>query len=247
MTITSVLVTRPEAQAAELIDVLTLAGLAVWHLPTIKIQALPEVQEQTEIALNLERYDKVFCLSSNAAKCAMSLLEGYWPQWPQPQTWYAIGRATAKVLEQALVTAQCPEQYDSEGLLNLPELQSVSGQRCLICSGEGGRTLLADTLQARGAQVTKLPLYQRLPLSYDIDELTTELKAKQIDAVVVTSVEILQHLVSIFGSRAVILKPLLLVVPSSRVEKRAKELGFTHVVLAQGADTESLMAVITNQ
>lgn len=247
MSITSILVTRPGDQATELIEALARAEVSVWHLPTIKIQALPEAQEQKEIALNLERYDKVFCLSTNAAKFALRLFEGYWPQWPQPQTWYAVGQATAKVLEQALVTVQCPEQRDSEGLLSLLDKQALAGQRCLICSGEGGRTLLAESLQKHGAQVTKLPLYQRIPVTYESDKVISQLKEKQIDGIVVTSVEVLENLITIFEAWVAILKPLPLVVPSERVKTRATYLGFKHVVLAQGADTASLMAAITDQ
>ncbi|WP_275576186.1 uroporphyrinogen-III synthase [Aquitalea magnusonii] len=51
---------------------------------------------------------------------------------------------------------------DSEALLALPQLADVAGQHWLIVRGQGGRALLADTLCARGAQVSLAEVYQRV-------------------------------------------------------------------------------------
>lgn len=83
------------------------------------------------------------------------------------------------------------EGADSEALLALPELGAVRGQRILIVRGEGGRTLLADTLAARGAQVDHAVVYRRLPLPPDLAAL------RQSGAItfVITSSEALRVLV----------------------------------------------------
>ena len=162
----------------------------------------------------------------------------------------AIGQGTArKLAEYGLPPQVFPsERFDSEALLALPELRSVTGQRVVIFRGEGGREQLASTLRERGAVVEYLECYRRVQPSTDTQELNARLAANSIDAIVVTSNEGLQNLYDMLGSsnRRTLFDVQLFVV-SERGQDLANSLGFVKpaIVVSKASDqgiVDSLIA-----
>ena len=122
---TSVLVTRPAGQADELLRALAQAGYAsVHHQPMLELVPLKELAAaQRQHVLDLDCYQHVIFISSNAVRFGLECIEDYWPQLPSGINWYAIGDATARILEARGLSPLSPkEQINSEGLLALPEL-----------------------------------------------------------------------------------------------------------------------------
>lgn len=74
----------------------------------------------------------------------------------------AIGKGSAKVLAQyGVQNVITPKQkFDSEALLELPELQAITGKRIVIFRGDGGRELLDDELARRGARYEYAECYR---------------------------------------------------------------------------------------
>ena len=91
-------------------------------------------------------------VSPVAARLGLERLDRYWPQSPVGIHWFAVGAATAAVLEAYGLNVQVPEQgQTSEALLALPvwhELLATEGLRVLIWRGAGGREHLADSVRA---------------------------------------------------------------------------------------------------
>ncbi len=234
-----ILNTRPAHQAAELSAALRAAGATVSELPLIAIIPLPLSAGDARLLLDLDRYDGVFFVSANAARLGLDAIAGVWPQWPHRLPAYAVGQRTARVLEAAAITATVPEHADSEGLLALPALAEVAGRRFLLCRGDEGRALLADTLRARGARVDVLPLYRReLPVA--AAEQWAALAASAPDVVVLTSPDALRHWQQVAGAAAC--RPRWLVV-SPRMQALADAAG-ARTVQAAGADTASVLAAL---
>src|SRR5690606_40948301 len=84
---------------------------------------------------------------------------------PRPsQAWLAVGAGTARALRRAGVAGVvAPRRMDSEGVLALPELASVRGRRVALVTAPGGRGLSAPTLAARGGQVLRADVSERVP------------------------------------------------------------------------------------
>jgi len=79
--------------------------------------------------------------------------------------WLAVGEGTRRALRAAgFDDAQAPTREDSEGLLALPALAGVAGQRIGLVTAPGGRGVLAAALQARGACVLRADVYERVPV-----------------------------------------------------------------------------------
>lgn len=234
-----VLNTRPAQQAAALSAALAAAGARVSELPLIAITPLPLAADDARLLLDLDRYAGVFFVSANAARLGLDAIAGYWPQWPFRLPAYAVGERTAAVLRDAGLDVVVPARADSEGLLALPVLQAVAGQRFLLLRGEGGRELLPATLCDRGARVDVMALYRReLPPTAAAQWRAL---ADDVPAVVVlTSPDALRHWRQVAGAQAT--APRWLVVsPRLAAEARAAGAG---VLEAEGADPASLVAAL---
>jgi uroporphyrinogen-III synthase len=140
------------------------------------------------------------------------------------------------------------EQFDSEGLLAHPALQNVNGLSVLIVRGEGGRPLLGETLQQRGAQVDYLAAYQRCLPEVDQHNLLFEaLQNNRLDIILISSGEALQNLLSLTGKAQLDkLLDIQLAVTHPRQAEKAKALGFkkTPIISQQPGDQSLIDALI---
>jgi uroporphyrinogen-III synthase len=213
-------------------------------LPALEIQ--PPAHPQT-VAARVEGsgpFDIAIFVSPNAVRHGLALLDGV-PLPGNPRI-AAVGKGTARALE----TAGCSvdilprERFDSEAMLELEELQQLQGRRVLILRGNGGRKLLGDTLQRRGADVVYAEVYRRKCPSLDPGSLL-ECWIDQVQVVTVTSVEILENLTSMLGQggRELLVKTPLVVI-SERIGDRARTLGHEKIILARRAEDEAIVDAV---
>ena len=244
-----VLVTRPIAHAKALREAIESHAGRVLSLPLIDIQPLEaasDIQSLTAKVQQLDRYQILIFVSSNAAKFGAESINNYWPQFPIGVSMVATGPATAEALRVFLGgdIIQPVLGVTSEDLLKLPLLEDVAGKKIAIVRGKGGRELMAATLQARGAQVDYLEAYRRVPVEYDGASFCAQLRQSGVDVLSVTSGESLHRLQTLLADNKGEMSLLPLLVPSERVGLQARECGFTNVVNSNGADTESILRAL---
>lgn len=242
-----VLVTRPEGQAAPLLALLRQAGYQPIHQPLLTLVPLPTLPpEQRQHLLELDCYQHVIFISANAVRFGMNCIEDCWPQLPVGIRWYAIGGTTAALLaEHGVVPITPGDAMSSEGLLAVAELQQVAAQRVLIVKGEGGRTTLRDSLSQRGASVDELACYRRQCPELAPDALAEILRAGPIEAVLLSSGEGLQNLLTLLSRvESTKFRDICLVVPSTRVAGMAREAGFRQVSAAANASDAAMLAAL---
>ena len=250
-----VLVTRPEHQTDGICRSLQTQGAVPVCLPLLEITPVSETDARfpslKQQVLDLDLYQQIIVVSPNAARLAGDLIDTYWPQLPIGITWHAIGQKTAETLTEYGITASVSTKgTDSEALLNHSSLQSIAEQRILIMRGEGGRTLLADTLQARAARTEYAELYRRSRPDYTLQQINSTIYSS-LDAVLITSGEALENFFNLLDShqehnsqqRSQILSTRLLV-PSARVAQLATARGCTKVYIAQGADSQAMVQAL---
>lgn len=241
-----VLVTRPRAQQAELCALLQAAGYEPVSLPLLEISAIDlDAAEQALLRsrlLNLDLYQHVIFISRNAAQIGAELIDQFWPQLPVGIDWIAIGQSTADELEQFNIAARVNSGLDSEALLRDPGLQQLADQRILIVKGVGGRELLAQTLQQRGAKVELAEVYtRRLPV-YSTAELEALLNPPP-DAILISSGQAVKNLHELAVEQRK-LQNCTMIVPSERVENDARALGYGDTLVAQGADNHAMLMAL---
>ena len=246
----SVLVTRPAGQEAALCDLLREAGYEPHHQPLIKLEAIPEPgPEQRAILLDLDRYRHIIFISGNAVRFGMDNIEDYWPQVPVGIDWYAVGAATARRLGDYGVRAASPRgEMTSEGLLALPALATVDGDRVLIVKGEGGRSTLREELARRGARVDELVCYRRRRPPLAPGELAERLRRWDVGTVLISSGEALQNMLGLLSPLETLnLQGLCLVLPSQRVTDQATAAGFGELITAENASDAAMLRALVER
>ncbi|WP_277810227.1 uroporphyrinogen-III synthase [Chromohalobacter canadensis] len=239
-----ILVTRPGEGGERLAKALSEAGFAPARPAVMHLQPLDVDEVKRAPLLDVDQYDVVVVTSPFAAECLVEWLDRYWPQLPQGPRFYALGVATAATLYRGLdVKSSVPDPgrgTTSEALLAMRSLTRLDGQRVLVVGGTGGRQLLTQTLEARGARATKLALYRRV---YTAPDTTAAgwLATGDFTAMIVTSGELLEHLV-IWCGQAALNKPL--IVSSQRLATLADTMGFASLYVAQGATPEALVTAV---
>lgn len=232
-----IVVTRPEPQASRLCRQIHSLGGISYNCPMLEIAPLPLGQLP-----DWNRYDWLIFISANAVKFA--LRAGLGPAVTAQLA--AIGQATAAALQKPglKVACQAPSPYTSESLLAEPRMQTIRGQRVLIAKGQGGRQVLEEALIARGAEVEATDLYRRLPPQPESVERFQAALQAGVDGVIVTSGEILRHLVAAAGRPGGGMLSVPLVVVSQRLAELARQAGFRQVITAASASNEALLEAL---
>lgn len=254
-----VFATRPAQQNPNWAARLCLLGCDVEQvslLDIVEVSGGARAQAQTKIA-QLDEYQKVIFVSQNAVRFALVAMDECWPQLPVRLQWFAVGQRTAAQLQEGLDTLGAHDaivmgggaKMNSETLLALPGLAQVANQKILIIRGQGGRPLIAEELELRGATVEYCELYAR-ELPADCAKKLAQIEFLGNDVLPVFSIETLDNFVAAVeldqlteNKRDAVLR-LNLVLPSERVHQRAIEYGFTHTYIAETAAEDAMLTAI---
>lgn len=236
-----VLVTRPAHQAEEICPALEALGCDVICQPMLDIVAVAETPQIKSLFMDIDLFAAVIAISRNAAEMGLNTLDQYWPQWPSDIDWIAIGPVTAGVMrEQGLNVKMPARQFDSEGALQMPELNNIEGKKVLIWRGIGGRETLAETLRERGAEVVYAELYQRLVPHYS--EQQWQQVCAQSPLLLVSSGQGLEAIAA--QQPRISEKVRGIIAPSARVAELAKSLGFLNIHISASAQDVDMLAAV---
>lgn len=237
-----VLVTRPAAQADHLCELLEQAGAQAEALPVMEIVAFESTESLARLS-QASAWDMMIFVSRNAVEFALPFLD----KKILPDI-VAIGRKTAEALQQQEIHVDIvPPRFNSESLLAMSVMQSVTGKRVMIVRGCGGREKLASSLRQRGATVEYAEVYRRTRPDQNAVRLQSLLAHQKIDAITVASGDALQNLVKLAGDEQVELFALPLIVMSERLVKLAQQAGFAdtdNIYVAPEASDEGLVAAL---
>ncbi len=236
-----VLITRPMWQAVPLAQKLGAVGAVPFIFPAIVIaknEALDLPAAQARIA-NCQR---IFFVSANAVREGLMGLTAF----PERVKVYAPGPGTAEALAACGVTSACipTSSFDTQGLLGLPELQSLQHEQVMIFTGVNGKGDLAAALQARGATVETVACYHRRKPQTSATGLSEAWAQGRIAASVLTSAEGIDNFwdcLDAQGRSALTATPAF--VPHANVATAARGKGITQVIVTEPGDAALLAAL----
>lgn len=241
-----IVITRPAHQAEHLAQLIRAAGGDPILFPALEIADLADLQPLQRIIDRLDEFDLAIFISPNAVNKAMNLIRAR-RDLPPHLAIATVGKGSRKALatfgvQAVLVPAQ---RFDSEGLLELPQLQALAGKRVVIFRGDGGRELLADELARRGAQVEYAECYRRQkPASAD-PALLHRWARGEVHAVTIASSETLHNfydLIGKLGQQWLAKTPLF--APHQRIADAARAMGLAQVFVTPPGDEGLLNGLI---
>lgn len=237
----NILITRPEPENALSCERVIRQGFHGIALPMLDIVPINDTRKVAAIRshiFNIDEYQYVIFVSKNAARAAAEWIYNCWPMLPIDTHWIGIGQGTTEELIKENIPAIANPGHTSEALLKWLKPAKMRGMKVLIVRGEGGRPELGNQLEQRGAQVRYLSLYERKKPVY---QAQTFVLLPDIDLIWTTSGESLINLNSYIEQYKPSHKSLLILTPSERVNRLAKDMGWQNAICANGADDASLI------
>ncbi len=196
-----ILITRPRAQAAALIERLTALGAIPVVFPTIEISAPEDTTQLDRAIADLPAYGWVIFTSANGVSAFWQRLSalGLGSEALRGARVAAIGPATARALEERGIQPNfVPEEYVAEAIL--PGLGNVAGQRILLPRADIARKALVSALEQQGALPEEIAAYRTVP-AQPTPEALRELE-QGVDIATFTSASTVRNFIALLGERA---------------------------------------------
>lgn len=239
-----IVILRARHQAHALANALSEEKAITHIVPLIDIIPLDLHQHLNAWQQMFAQADFLIVTSANAVLCApASLFEALHPN----VFIVTMGKASTQALKEKyphlMVHYTAPNGATSESVLAETHLQpaKVHQKKIVILAGEGGRTVLADTLSARAADLKLLKVYRQQKPQLDMDNIISDLEKNKKLCFVATSASIVENLLSLTQRYQDWLLEQPLVVVSQRVCEQARGLGFKRVYVAHGAQPSEIV------
>lgn len=159
------------------------------------------------------------------------------------------GQGTAAVAQElGLENVVYPERYGtSEAMLAMPELEDVDGLDILILAAAGGRSLMGEVLERRGALMERIHVYRRVACKLPEDSAERIISAQSL-VTLGASLEAVRGLLENLPADAVErVRNGPLIVPSRRVADYAERQGCRQCLDAGGASDDIMLGVLSAQ
>jgi len=236
---TTVALTRPQADSQRLSEALQREGFQTRVIPIMTIEAIPTAEQAPVPSVS----DDALCIfiSANAVRFGLPQLGPALARCSNPSV-IAVGNKTRDTLATEGIQAQVPVRSDSEGLLAMPALSAPDARDVVIVKGEGGRELLALELTRRGARVTEWACYRRCWPDVDVSGLT-DISAGLIFQA--SNGEMVSRLAELLaGEGQADLFQSSIIVPSDRVARLATDIGWGQVIRAEDASDDAFIRAL---
>lgn len=238
----NIVVTRPREQAALLAQGIIKLGGSCTRFPLLEVTPLTDDRALRDLISRLHEFQLAIFISPNAVRYGMEAINhsGGLPESVQVAT---VGQGSAKALfAYGIKKALSPQQgFDSEALLEMPELHAVRNRKIVIFRGETGRELLGDTLKSRGAIIEYAACYHRHKSPHN----AAALLGARPDVLTVSSSEALSNLAEMLSAtdRAQ-LNALPLFVSHERIAAAAHQMGWQDVITTAAGDAALLSSLV---
>jgi uroporphyrinogen III methyltransferase/synthase len=197
-----IVITRPEAQAEGLAELLRAQGARVIPFPVIRI-APPESWDPFDQAIDrLETYHWIVFTSANGVSSFFRRLRerGRDIRDLKGIRIATIGPATAAAVGALGIRVDLvPEEFISEGVVRAFAGENLRGCRILLPRAEEARDVIPEGLAEMGAKVDVVTAYRTLRSDRDASGILPLLDGGKVDVITFTSPSTVTHFLGIMG------------------------------------------------
>ena len=184
-------ITRAREQSSELAAKLSALGAEVIELPLIRVTKSVELQSLADVLLELGSYDWIVFTSSNGVRY---FFEEFVRVFDDIRSlgllrFACIGDTTAKAIRAFHLKIECqPKTATAEALAEaLIETGSLDSAKVVVITGNLNRDTLVEKIEAAGAIVDQLQVYQTEKTDLTHDLAAADFRAKGADAILFAS------------------------------------------------------------
>ncbi|HEY2824144.1 MAG TPA: uroporphyrinogen-III synthase [Gemmatimonadales bacterium] len=194
-----IVVTRPEAQSAELVAALRAHGAEPVVFPVMVVRPVADTAPLDRALERLGQFSWVAFTSANAVECVLDRAAARGVPIPGRTRLAAVGRATGQALRTRGYRVRfVPTEFRAAALGR--ELPEVAGRRVLLPVAKEETGEAAVELLARGADVERVVVYETLPVP--LDAARDPGFGGGVDAVTFFSPSAVTHFFALLGERA---------------------------------------------
>lgn len=242
MTLTGkrIVITRARHQAGELADLLREHGAIPILYPCIAIIPPDDPTPLDSVLMHLSAYDWMLITSANTVDIIHQHLSerGLSPNFGTIKIG-AIGKSSADAVK--TIFGRDVDFIPSRGTAQHlgTELPMMRGEKIFLPQSEIANPVLADILIKRGGIVTAMSAYQTV-IDSSGDDLPALLAQNQVDAITFTSSSCVNNFVIKLGY----VPDVMVACIGNVTAQTARDTGFSHVLVADDADLEGLLAIL---
>lgn len=229
-----IIITRPQPHNSSLHQKIQQAGLHSILIPAITIKPI-----QPPAWPDPKQIDIVIILSQFAISTAQQHLKFY-----NQAKFYCVGPGTQKGLLDVGIQSSIPTaDFCTQGLLALSDLVAVQKKHVLILTGSPMQQTFKTELCQRGAHVTQIATYHRIPLSDDMTKKLSQLDPRVPTCFVTTSHACFDALKTALKKLPPLWQNSQVIVVGKKSQLAAKNI-FSNPIIAKNADHDTLLRVI---
>ncbi|MDZ7790467.1 MAG: uroporphyrinogen-III synthase [Xanthomonadales bacterium] len=236
-----VLITRTRPAAEDLAERVTELECEPFECAPFELEPPEHPKQVADDLATALPVDRVILTSHEAVRQAVSMVGTA----PLNRVLIIVpGQGTASIArELGLDNVIYPERHGtSEAMLAMPELRDVEGLEVLILAAAGGRSLVGEVLEKRGAVVERIHVYRRVARALPRETPEKIASAKSV-VTLGASLEAVTGLIEgLPESAAETVRSAPLIVPSQRVADHAARMGFRRCRIAGGASDDAMLA-----
>jgi len=187
--------TRPYEKNIVLLKELESTNISLLNYPLTEIKPLKDYAKFDSLLNNLKNYQHIIFISTNAVHFFVERFKSLILKLPEHIIFSSIGPTTQKALENKFnINVYCPEKnYDSKHLIKNKIFSNLQNKKVLIIRGEGGREVLKDMLEEKGAEVHYGECYIRNYLPINLNKLQNEAENYNSIFLIISSYESATH------------------------------------------------------